>query len=104
MVRVEDFRIRSPCAPLLRLKMLRKIDCIMIRVENVEAAASYYADVFGLQPLWNGDGSVGLVFPETDAEIVFHCDPKIPSSVEVYYNQAGIDLRNRPGGQKIPVE
>lgn len=65
--------------------MLRKIDCIMIRVENVEAAASYYADVFGLQPRWSGDGSIGLGFPETDAEIVFHRDPKIPASVEVYY-------------------
>jgi len=56
--------------------MLRKIDCVMIRVEKTEAAASYYADVFGLQPLWSGDGSIGLVFRETDAEIVFHCDPK----------------------------
>jgi predicted enzyme related to lactoylglutathione lyase len=65
--------------------MLRKIDCVMIRVEKVEAAASYYADVFGLQPLWSGDCSIGRVFRETDAEIVFHCDPKIPSSVKVYY-------------------
>jgi hypothetical protein len=65
--------------------MLRKIDCIMIRVENIEAAASYYADVFGLHPRWSGDGSIGLVFQETDVEIVLHCDPNIPSSVEVYY-------------------
>src|SRR6266436_3126199 len=35
-------------------KMLRKIDCIMIRVENIEAAASYYAEVFGLRPRWRG--------------------------------------------------
>jgi lactoylglutathione lyase len=64
--------------------MLRKIDCIMIRVADVEAAA-YYAKVFGLFPQWRGDGSVGLEFPETDAEIVLHCDPNIPSSVEAYY-------------------
>jgi lactoylglutathione lyase len=65
--------------------MLRKIDCIMIRVEDVETAASYYADVFGLRPKWSGDGSIGLGLPETNAEIVLHCDPNIPSSVEVYY-------------------
>jgi lactoylglutathione lyase len=65
--------------------MLRKIDCIMIRIEDVETAASYYADVFGLHPKWSGDGSIGLGLPETDAEIVLHCDPNIPSSVEVYY-------------------
>ena len=57
----------------------------MIRIEDVETAASYYADVFGLHPKWSGDGSIGLGLPETDAEIVLHCDPNIPSSVEVYY-------------------
>jgi predicted enzyme related to lactoylglutathione lyase len=66
-------------------KVLRKIDCVMIRVEDVEAAAAYYAKVFGLRPLWSGEGAVGLVFPETDAEIVLHRETTIPSSVEVYY-------------------
>jgi lactoylglutathione lyase len=65
--------------------MLRKIDCVMIRVDNVEEAAAYYAEVFGLRPHWSGDGTIGLVFPETDAEIVLHNDPNIPSSVEVHY-------------------
>ncbi len=65
--------------------MLRKIDCIMIRVEDVETASTYYAKVFGLHPQWSGDGSIGLVFPESDAEIVLHRDLNIPSSVEVHY-------------------
>jgi lactoylglutathione lyase len=65
--------------------MLRKIDCIMIRLDSVEAAAAYYTKVFGLRPIWSGDGSIGLAFPESDAEIVLHSDPNIPSSVEVYY-------------------
>ena len=30
------------------------------------------------------EGAVGLVFPETDAEIVLHRETTIPSSVEVY--------------------
>jgi len=66
-------------------KMLRKIDCVMIRVEDVEAAAAYYEKVFGLHPQWSGDDSIGLAFPETDAEIVLHSDLDIPSSVEVHY-------------------
>jgi lactoylglutathione lyase len=65
--------------------MLRKIDCIMIRVADVEAAAAYYAKVFGLLLQWRADGSVGLEFPATDAEIVLHSDPSIPSAAEVYY-------------------
>jgi predicted enzyme related to lactoylglutathione lyase len=66
-------------------RMLRKIDCVMIRVEDVDAFAEYYAKVFGLRPKWSGEGAVGLVFPESDAEIVLHRDPNIPSSVEVHY-------------------
>lgn len=65
--------------------MLRKIDCVMIRVDDVEAAATYYAAVFGLRPQWSGDDAIGLVFPESDAEIVLHRDPGIPSAVEVHY-------------------
>ena len=65
--------------------MLRKIDCVMIRVEDVDKAADYYARVFGLKPLWSGDDAVGLVFPESDAEIVLHNDPNLPSPVEVHY-------------------
>jgi lactoylglutathione lyase len=65
--------------------MLRKIDCVMIRVGDVQAAAEYYAKVFGLRPRWSGDGSIALGFPETDAEVVLHSDPNIPSAVEVYY-------------------
>ena len=57
----------------------------MIRVDDVEAAAAYYAKVFGLHPQWSGDDSIGLAFPETDAEMVLHNDPNIPSSVEVHY-------------------
>jgi lactoylglutathione lyase len=66
-------------------KMLRKIDCVMIRVEDVAVSTAYYAKVFGLRPKWSAEGSVGLAFPETDAEIVLHCETTIPSSVEVYY-------------------
>ena len=59
--------------------MLCKIDCIMIRVDDVEKAAAYYAQVFGLRPQWSGDEAIGLVFPESDAEVVLHNDPNIPS-------------------------
>ena len=64
--------------------MLRKIDCVMIRVDDIEAAANYYAKVFGLHPQWSGDDAIGLVFPKSDAEIVFHNYPDMPS-VEVHY-------------------
>jgi catechol 2,3-dioxygenase-like lactoylglutathione lyase family enzyme len=81
--------------------MLRKIDCIMIRVENVETAASYYADVFGLHPRWSGDGSIGLVFQEADAEIVLHCDPSIPRAL-LWLPGAPAKAPNRIGTRVAP--
>jgi hypothetical protein len=65
--------------------MLPKIDCVMIPVDAVEAAAADSAKVFGLHPQWSGDDSIGLAFPETDAELVLHNDPDIPSAGEVHY-------------------
>jgi predicted enzyme related to lactoylglutathione lyase len=65
--------------------MLKKIDCVMIRVDDVETAVRYYSDVFGLCPLWRDETSVGLGLPDTDAEIVLHCNPDVPAQVEVYY-------------------
>lgn len=64
---------------------LRKIDCVMIRVPDTHAAADFYTSVFGLRRLWEDDTAIGLVFPESDAEIVVHRDADIPSDVEVHY-------------------
>jgi lactoylglutathione lyase len=73
--------------------MLRKIDCVMIRVPDladVVAAADYYVRVFGLRRLWidtteGGPTSIGLGMPETDAEVVLHDDPAVPGPLNVHY-------------------
>ena len=64
--------------------MLKKIDCVMIRVDDLKAATDYYSEVFGLRPLWRDELSVGLGFPETDAEIVLHRNPDLPNP-DVHY-------------------
>ena len=67
--------------------MLRKINCVMIYVNDLAGAANFYADVFGLKPIWQDQNrsQAGLLFPESDAEVVLHTDPNIPGQVEVYY-------------------
>lgn len=63
--------------------MLRKIDCVMVCVDDLEAGARYYADLFGLKRLWSSE-SVGMGMSETDAEIVLHTTDN-PESVSVHY-------------------
>ena len=65
--------------------MLRKIDCIMIRVPDLTAAAAYYTRVLGLSQLWTREQSVGLGMPETDAEIVLHTLDDIPEPILPHY-------------------
>jgi predicted enzyme related to lactoylglutathione lyase len=65
--------------------MLRKIDCVMIKVADLDRAVAFYRDVFGLRPLWRDDESVGLVFPDSDAEIVLHSIAAIPAQIDVNY-------------------
>jgi lactoylglutathione lyase len=65
--------------------VFKKIDCVMIRVDDVAAAERFYAKVFGLKPLWREGGAVGMGMPETDAEIVLHNSAEIPNKVEVHY-------------------
>jgi predicted enzyme related to lactoylglutathione lyase len=65
--------------------MFKKIDCVMIRLDDVAAGERFYSEVFGLKPLWREAGSVGLGFPDTDAEIVLHNNADIPNKVEVHY-------------------
>ena len=65
--------------------MFKKIDCVMIRVNDVAVAEKFYCEVFGLKPLWSDRGAIGMGFPETDAEIVLHSNADIPHNVEVHY-------------------
>ena len=57
----------------------------MIHVDDLEAATQYYTTVFGLRPNWQDETYRGLILPETDAEIVLHCEPDIPENVAVHY-------------------
>jgi predicted enzyme related to lactoylglutathione lyase len=65
--------------------MFKKIDCVMVRVDDVVSAEKFYSEVFGLKPRWREAGAVGIGMPETDAEIVLHSDAGIPNKVEVHY-------------------
>jgi predicted enzyme related to lactoylglutathione lyase len=64
--------------------MLRKIDCVLVRVPDLPSAAEFYARTFGLRPLWSDETSAGMAMPETDAEIVLHT-MDLPDDRSVHY-------------------
>src|SRR5262245_53405044 len=54
--------------------MLRRIDCVMVPVPDLDAAVSVYERVMGLTVNWRDDVSVGMRMPESDAEVVLNTD------------------------------
>ncbi len=80
--------------------MFKKIDCVMIRVDDVASAEKFYAEVFGLKLRWREAGAVGMSMPETDAEIVLHNNPEIPNRVEVHYLVDDVVAAVRSYGEK----
>jgi len=65
--------------------MLRKVASILIRCDDLEAGAAYYADVFGLRRVWASDTEVGFAFPESDATLILHQNPRLPTRLQVHY-------------------
>jgi lactoylglutathione lyase len=64
--------------------MLRKIDCVMVRVDDLQAGVDFYTRAFGLRLSWRDDTSAGMEMPETDAEVVLHT-MDLPADVSVHY-------------------
>lgn len=66
------------------MPVLRKIDCVLVRVPDLTAATAWYTGLFGLRELWRDEVSVGLAMPDTDAEIVLHTTD-VPAERSVHY-------------------
>jgi catechol 2,3-dioxygenase-like lactoylglutathione lyase family enzyme len=52
--------------------MFRKLDNLLLRVADLDAAIDFYRDRLGHRVLWRSDEAVSLSLPETDAELVVH--------------------------------
>ncbi|MCO8270306.1 VOC family protein [Actinoplanes sp. TRM 88003] len=64
--------------------MLRKLDCVMVRVDDLATGEAFYTRVFDLRPLWRDESAIGLTMPETDAEIVLQT-MDLPPDLTVHY-------------------
>jgi catechol 2,3-dioxygenase-like lactoylglutathione lyase family enzyme len=52
--------------------LFRKLDNLLLRVADLEAAISFYRDRLGHPVLWRSDEAVGFALPDPDAELVAH--------------------------------
>lgn len=52
--------------------LLRRLDNLLLRVADLDAAISFYGDRLGHRVLWRSDEAVGFALPDADAELVVH--------------------------------
>ncbi len=50
--------------------LIRKIDCILFYVSDLDSGIRFYEDKLGHKLIWRTEDSAGLQMPESDAEIV----------------------------------
>jgi catechol 2,3-dioxygenase-like lactoylglutathione lyase family enzyme len=48
--------------------LFRKLDNLLLRVTDLDAAISFYGDRLGHRVLWRSDDAVGFALPDTDAD------------------------------------
>lgn len=88
---------------------LRKIDAVMLKVEDLEATADFYINVMSLKRGWTDreNRMTGLLFPDKDSELVLHCDNGLPDTnisyqvkdVEAFveeYKKSGYKVLRKP--------
>ena len=54
--------------------LIRKVDCIRLRVPDLDAALAFYRDHLGHALIWRSATAAGLSMPDCDAELVVHTE------------------------------
>ncbi len=52
--------------------MFQKIDCVILRVSDLDEGLAFYSHTLGHKLLWRTPDAAGLAMADTDAELVLH--------------------------------
>jgi lactoylglutathione lyase len=81
--------------------LFRKLDNLLLRVADLDAAISFYRDRLGHRVLWRSDEAVGFALPETDAELVAHLKIGPETDVIVDNVEEAFALFLSAGGESV---
>jgi catechol 2,3-dioxygenase-like lactoylglutathione lyase family enzyme len=89
-------RVHEPSRPLFR-----KLDNLLLRVADLDAAVSFYHDQLGHRVLWRSEEAVGFALPDTDAELVVHLNIGPETDVLVENVDDAFKLVLNAGGEAV---
>ena len=61
----------------MNLPLIRKVDCVLLYVSDLEAGIKFYRDALGHKLMWRNAASAGFQMPESDTEIVIQTSRKM---------------------------
>lgn len=85
----------------LEAPLFRKLDNLLLRVADLDAAISFYRDRLGHRILWRSDEAVGFALPDTDAELVVHLNIGPETDVLVENVEEAFALFLSAGGESM---
>jgi len=81
--------------------LFTKIDCLMLKVDDLAAALMFYSDGLGHPLLWRRPEMAGLGMPGTDAELVLHTTLGPEVDLLVANVDSALKRFNQAGGETI---
>jgi len=81
--------------------LFRKLDNLLLRVADLDAAISFYRDRLGHRVLWRSDEAAGFALPDTDAELVVHLNIGPETDVVVENVDEAFALFLSAGGESV---
>jgi lactoylglutathione lyase len=60
--------------------LFKNIDCISVKVDDLERAITFYSEKLGHALLWKTQTSAGLGFPDGKSELVLHTEQRPPGT------------------------
>lgn len=61
-----------------------KVDCVMLKVDDLEKGLAFYSTQLGHEVIWKTDTAAGLKFPDSNAELVISTEngPEVDLKVQ----------------------
>jgi catechol 2,3-dioxygenase-like lactoylglutathione lyase family enzyme len=81
--------------------LFRKLDNLLLRVPDLEAAIEFYRNRLGHRVVWRSDEAVGFALPDTDVELVAHLNLGPETGVIVEDTDEAFKLFLGAGGEPV---
>jgi lactoylglutathione lyase len=83
------------------MPLFQKIDCIMLKVSNLNDGLEFYSQKLGHELIWKTDKAAGLKLPNSDAELVISTENGPETDIKVEDTQITFDTLIKMGATSI---